>query len=54
MVKGISEMGHAILIYLKPAGFQIIPKRQVSEVDLAAFRNVLRLYAPGKVKLASG
>lgn len=54
MVKAVSEMSHAILIYLKPAGFQIVPKGQVSQVDLAAFRNVLRLYAPGNVKLSNG
>ena len=52
MVKGISEMHHAILIHLKPAGFQIVPKGQLSQADVAAFRNVLRLHAQGKVKLA--
>jgi YcxB-like protein len=52
MVKGVSEMSHAILIYLKPAGFQVVPKSQLSQADVAALRNILRVYAPGKVKLA--
>lgn len=52
MVKGVSEMAHAILINLKPAGFQIIPKRQLSQADVAAFKTALRLYAPGAAKLA--
>ncbi|MGD0301274.1 MAG: YcxB family protein [Bryobacteraceae bacterium] len=52
MVKGVSEISHAILIYFKPAGFEVIPKSQLSQADVAAFRNILRAYAPGKVKLA--
>jgi YcxB-like protein len=51
MIKGVSETPHAILINLKPAGFQIIPKHQISATDIAAFKNVLRLYAPGAGKL---
>jgi hypothetical protein len=47
MVKGVSEMRHAIPIYLKPAGFQIIPKREIPEADLTTFRNVIHLHAPG-------
>lgn len=53
MVKAVSETIHVILIYLKPAGFQIVPKGQVPQLDLAAFRNVLRRYAPGNVKSAN-
>jgi hypothetical protein len=52
MVKGVSEMSHAILLYLKPAGFQIVPKRQLSQADVATLKNLLRLHAPGKLKLA--
>jgi hypothetical protein len=53
MVKGFSEMNHAILVNLKPAGFQIVPKRQLSQADTAALRNVLKFHAPGKVKLGN-
>ncbi|MGA7241108.1 MAG: YcxB family protein [Bryobacteraceae bacterium] len=52
MVKGVSEMTHATLINLKPAGFQIIPKCQLSQSDVAAFKTALRRYAPGAAKLA--
>ncbi len=52
MVKGVSETSHAILIDLKPAGLEIVPKRQISQADVAAFKKALRLYAPGAAKLA--
>jgi hypothetical protein len=47
MIKGVSDTPTAILISLKPAGFQMVPKRQLSEAEVAAFKNVLRCYAPG-------
>jgi hypothetical protein len=51
-VKGVSETKRAILIHLKMAGFQIVPKNRIPNADVEAVKNVLRLYAPGKVKLA--
>jgi hypothetical protein len=53
MVKGVSEITHAILINLKPAGIQIVPKRQLAQADVTAFKKLLRLHAPGKVRLAA-
>lgn len=47
MIKGVSEMPNAILLNLKPAGFHMVPKPQLSEADVKAFKNALRLYAPG-------
>jgi YcxB-like protein len=53
MVKSVSETTHAILIHLKPAGIQIVPKRQLPQADVTAFKKVLRLHVSGKVRLAA-
>jgi YcxB-like protein len=52
MVKGVSETNDAILIHLKPFFFRIVPKGQLSQAAVAAFKNVLQLHVHGKVKLA--
>lgn len=44
LVKGVAEMGNAILIYIKPTGFQIIPKREIPEGDLLALKDLLRIH----------
>ena len=53
MVNGVLETHHRILINLRPAGFQVIPKPQLNPADLNAFKDVLRVHANGKVKLAN-
>ena len=52
MTKGVSETNHAILIHLKPAGFQIVPKSQISSEDLADLTAVLSDHLPGKTRAA--
>jgi len=52
LVKGATEVKHAVLIHMKPVGFQIVPKAQLSQADLETFKKVLRRYAPGRVKLS--
>jgi hypothetical protein len=52
MVTGVSERENAILIHMKPVGFQLVPKGQLPQEDVRAFKSFLQLHAPGKVKLA--
>jgi hypothetical protein len=52
MVKGVSETNHAILIHIKPAGFQVVPQSQVSSEDRAALTAVLSAHLPGKTRAA--
>ncbi|HZU24486.1 MAG TPA: YcxB family protein [Bryobacteraceae bacterium] len=51
VVKRVIETRHAILIHLNPAGLQIVPKAQLTEADVASFRNVVRANVKGKVKV---